>query len=66
MHVTGFNWSVSVSIINWSMSVSIFRFSFWFTVISIFVTITTTIDFKSKVTLDLKEHTLETDKLTCL
>jgi hypothetical protein len=57
---------VSVSIINWSMSVSIFRFSFWFTVISIFVTITTTIDFKSKVTLDLKEHTLETDRLTCL
>jgi hypothetical protein len=32
MHVTGFNWSVSVSIINWSVSVSIFRFSFWFTV----------------------------------
>ena len=26
-----------------------FRFSFWFTVLSIFVTITTTIDFKSQV-----------------
>jgi hypothetical protein len=31
MHVTGFNWSVSVSIISWSVSISIFRFSFWFT-----------------------------------
>jgi hypothetical protein len=36
MHVTGFNWSVSDSIINWSVSVSIFVFGFWFTVISIF------------------------------
>jgi hypothetical protein len=36
MHVTGFNWSVSDSIINWSVSVSIFVFRFWFTVISIF------------------------------
>jgi amino acid permease len=26
MHVTGFDWSVSVSIINWSVSVSIFCF----------------------------------------
>ena len=26
MHVTGFNWSVSDSIINWSVSVSIFVF----------------------------------------
>ena len=53
MHVTGFNWSVAVSIINWSVSVSIFRFSFWFTVISIFVTITTSIDFKSQVIVTL-------------
>jgi uncharacterized protein (UPF0548 family) len=36
MHVTGFNVSVSDSIINWSVSVSIFVFRFWFTVISIF------------------------------
>jgi hypothetical protein len=28
MHVTGFNWSVSDSIINWSVSVSIFVFRF--------------------------------------
>jgi uncharacterized membrane protein len=28
MQVTGFNWSVSVSIINWSVSVSIFVFRF--------------------------------------
>ena len=34
MHVTGFNWSVSDSIINWSVSVSIFVFRFvsWITV----------------------------------
>jgi hypothetical protein len=44
MHITGFNWSVSGSIINWSVSVSIFVFRFWFTVISFFV-----IDFKSQV-----------------
>jgi hypothetical protein len=36
MHVTGFSWSVSDSIINWSVSVTIFVFRFWFTVISIF------------------------------
>jgi hypothetical protein len=36
MHVTGFNWSVSASIINWSVSVSSFVFSFWFSVMSIF------------------------------
>jgi hypothetical protein len=53
MHVTGFDWSVSVSIINWSVSVSIFCILFWFTVISIFVTITTTIDFKSQVIVTL-------------
>ena len=28
MHVTGFTWSVSDSIINWSVSVSIFVFRF--------------------------------------
>jgi hypothetical protein len=39
MHVTGFNWSVSDSIINWSVSVSIFRFSFL---------VYCTIDFKSQ------------------
>jgi hypothetical protein len=34
MHVTGFTWSVSDSIINWSVSVSIFVFRFvsWITV----------------------------------
>jgi hypothetical protein len=35
MHVTGFNWSVSDSIINWSVSVSIFVFSFLGLLISI-------------------------------
>jgi hypothetical protein len=44
MHVTGFNWSVSDSIINWSVSVSFFVFRFWFTV---------TIDFKSQVIVTL-------------
>jgi hypothetical protein len=34
MHVTGFTWSVSDSIINWSVSISIFVFRFvsWITV----------------------------------
>jgi hypothetical protein len=36
MQDTGFNWSVSDSIINWSVSDSIFVFRFWFTVMSNF------------------------------
>jgi hypothetical protein len=54
MHVTGFSWSVSDSIINWSVSVSIFVFRFWFTVISIFRYVYDRFsDFKSQVIVTL-------------